>query len=125
MATGRQGKPRKLGCAALAAAGFALALPAAAQAAFPGANGRLAFTTTTWHPPPPEPPPTTPTPGLPIEPDPVSTRLETVSPRGRGRRVLRASPVEPGYHSARLPAWSPNGKLLAFDHGGELAVMRH
>jgi Tol biopolymer transport system component len=126
MATQRQRKPRNLGWVAFAAAGFALALPAPAQAAFPGANGRLAFTTTTWHPPPPEPPPTIPTPGLPIEPVPVSTRLETALQRGRGRRVLRASPVEPGYYSGPgVPAWSPNGRMLVFGHEGRLAIMRH
>jgi hypothetical protein len=50
------GKPCAVGWLVLAA-GVVLALPAAAQAAFPGANGEIAFTVQQWRAPPPPPQP--------------------------------------------------------------------
>ena len=98
---------------AIASAGLALALPGAAQAAFPGANGRIAFTVEDWGPPEQ---------CLPVphgcEPRVISSRIETVLPDGRGRRVLQSVP------GAEL-AWSPNGRLLAFQQGLRLAIIRH
>jgi hypothetical protein len=77
---------------------------AGAQAAFPGANGRIAFTVTKWR-------------SVSIPPHGydqlVWSRIETVLPNGRGLRALRACPAGGCFDSA--PAWSPNGRLLAFD----------
>jgi Tol biopolymer transport system component len=94
-----------------AVAGVVFAFPVAgAQAAFPGANGRIAFTSEEFVWPPPEP-------GVPPHPgggpDLVSSRIETVLPSGRGRRVLGTCPA-----GARCidsaPAWSRSGGRLAF-----------
>jgi Tol biopolymer transport system component len=105
-----------VGLLTFAVAGLALALPATAQAAFPGANGRIAFTVEDWR---------LPDPCLPVphgcEPESVSSRIETVLPNGRGRRVLQTVPV--GFDAGL--AWSPNGKLLAFGQGLRLAIIRH
>jgi Tol biopolymer transport system component len=126
-----QGKPGALGWLGVTAGTLLWAFPAAAEAAFPGANGRIAFTVQQWRaPPPPEPPP----PDAPYtrpgfdEPMLVSLRIETVLPSGRGRRVLHTIPAgEDGYYGERgnQPAWSPGGRRLAFDEGGRLAIMRH
>jgi Tol biopolymer transport system component len=121
------GKPRPVGALVLAA-GVALALPAAAQAAFPGANGLIAFTVQQWRAPPPPPP----------QPDPnyrpgtegfefAGSRLEAVLPNGRARRVLHTFPAgEVSYLGApsNAPAWSPSGRRLAFEEGGRLAIVR-
>ena len=60
----------------------------AAHAAFPGANGRIAFAVEKWR---------RPLSCLPIphgcEPEFVSSSIETVLPSGRGRRILRALPA--------------------------------
>jgi hypothetical protein len=96
---------------------FAVALAFAvesAHAAFPGVNGRIAFTSQEFVWPPPEPPPETgapPHPGL--DPQQLSSRIETVLPSGRSRRVLRACPAgERCFNSD--PAWSRSGRWLAF-----------
>jgi Tol biopolymer transport system component len=107
---------RMTGPLATAIAGLALAVPSAALAAFPGANGRIAFAAEDWR---------LPDPCLPIphgcEPEFVSSRIETVLPNGKGRRVLQTVPVGT---DAGL-TWSPNGRLLAFGQGGRLAIIRH
>jgi Tol biopolymer transport system component len=104
---------------ALAVAGITLAFGVAgAQAAFPGANGRIAFAVTKWRLPDPCPP-------IPhgCEPEFVSSRIDTVLPNGRGRRVLRAFPAgDNGQESG--PTWSPNGRLLTFEQGGQIATIR-
>ena len=118
MAMRRRGKPRVVAWVVLATGALALTLPAAAQAAFPGANGRIAFTVEKWREPPP------------LErygaPEPISSTLETVLPDGRGRRTLRVFP--PGHAAygepANEPAWSPGGRLLAFEEAGRLAILR-
>jgi len=120
------GKPRSMGWSVLAA-GVVLVLPAVAQAAFPGANGQIAFTVQQWRAPPPPPP----------QPDPnyrsgyeeptlVESRIETVLPSGRGRRVLHTFPAGEGSYYGEpspAPAWSPSGRRLAFVEGGRLAIM--
>jgi Tol biopolymer transport system component len=109
---------------ALVASGLALGIGAeGAQASFPGANGRIAYTSTTlaWAPLPPGPLPPRP----PLDPDAVSMRFETVLPNGRGRRVLYDFPVAGGYgEPGDEPAWSPRGRALAFRYGARLAIVR-
>jgi Tol biopolymer transport system component len=132
MANRTQGWLRTFGWLALAAAGVALGLPAAADAAFPGANGRIAVMSQeyVW---PPGPFPIRP----PLEPDLVSAKIETVLPDGRERRVLHTFAVGPAcgvppvpgracfyYGESNELSWSPNGKLLAFENGAGLAVVR-
>jgi hypothetical protein len=94
MADTLQGRPHALRWPVIVGAGLGLMFPAAAPAAYPGANGRLALTVHTWRPPPPlEPiPPDFPHPGLPVEPVPVSARIVSVLPNGQGRRVLYSVP---------------------------------
>jgi hypothetical protein len=106
------------GCLAFLAVGLALTTSPPAQAAFPGANGRIAFTVQTWHPPPP------PEPSIPEDPILVSSRIVSVLPNGQRQRRLHTVAVAqtPG---APRPAFSPSGKLIAFDEGGRLAIMRH
>ena len=98
---------------------LALAVGAdAAVAAFPGQNGRIAFAVERWRLPDPcrhDVPHG-------CEPEPYSSAIETVQPSGRGRRVLD----EFGAGQAPSePAWSPNGKLLAFQQEDRLALIRH
>ena len=118
MTTRGQGKLRSLGWLALAA-GLVLAIGVGdARAAFPGANGRVAFAVEKWR---------LPDPCLPIphgcEPEVFSSSIETVLPSGRGRRVLRAFPVEQGVGESG-PVWSPSGRLLTFQQGSRLAIIR-
>jgi len=77
-----------------------------AQAAFPGANGRIAFTVAKWRVAPGQHPGYA---GL------VWSRIETVLASGRGLRELRACPAGGCFDSD--PAWSPSGRLLAFQQG--------
>lgn len=111
------GNPLRAG-GALIVTCLALALPAAAQAAFPGANGRIAFTVQHWRPPQ--------DPG--DDPELASLTIETVLPSGRGRSVLYTVPARvPAYYGVPSPAaaWSPNGRLLAFQQASRLTIMRH
>jgi Tol biopolymer transport system component len=122
--------PRALGWLAVLGAALALTIPAAAHAAYPGANGRIAFTVQTWRLPPPlEPsPPDFMHPGIPEEPVLVSARIESVLPNGKGRRRLHTFSTEnTAYYGepGTRPAFSPNGKLIAFEEGNRLAIVRH
>ena len=105
------GKRSVSGWVAFAVAGVVFGFPAAgAQAAFPGANGRIAFTSEEFVWPPPEigePP----HPG--VDPELVSSRIETVLPSGRGRRVLGTCPAGARCFDS-APAWSRSGGRLAF-----------
>jgi Tol biopolymer transport system component len=89
---------------------LALALPPAATAAFPGKNGRIAFTVQVRD-----------------RGETVSSRIETVLPSGRERRVLAICAVDESCLDTD-PAWSPSGRLLAFTQGpafqSRLAVAR-
>ncbi len=102
---------------ALAVVGLTLAFGFGdARAAFPGGNGRIAVAVEKWRTP------DTCRGDVPhsCEPELYSSTIETVLPSGRGRRVLRAFPVE----GAVGPVWSPSGKLLTFQQGSQLATMR-
>ena len=98
----------------------ALAMPAAASAAFPGENGRIAFR---WFELSED--------ELAQNPTTVKHSIDVARPGGKGRRTLRSCVEVDGqpdsgdcsieYHS---PAWSPDGSRLAFDAGTRLAVMR-
>jgi Tol biopolymer transport system component len=89
-----------------------------ARGAFPGANGRVAFAVEKWR----LPDPCLPTPHG-CDPEVFSSTIETVLPSGRGRRVLRAFPVEEGVGESG-PVWSPSGGALTFQQGSRLAIIR-
>lgn len=104
----------------LAGAAAVLAMPAAAPAAFPGENGRVAFK---WFDLRED--------ELAQNPTRVTNSIEVARPGGEGRRSLRACVEVGGQPDSgdcsieyRSPAWSPSGKRLAFDAGTRLAVMR-
>jgi hypothetical protein len=82
---------------AVAGVVFAFAVEGA-QAAFPGENGRIAFTSEEFVWPPPE----IGEPSHPgVDPDLLSSRIETVLPSGRGRRVLGTCPA--GHAASTAP----------------------
>lgn len=113
-----QGRFAVAGWVAVAVAGLTLALSVeGAGAAFPGANGRIAFGVDKWAPADP---------CLPVphgcEPELVSATIETVRPSGRGRRVLHS--LSAGLARESGPTWSPSGRLLAFEGQGRLAIIR-
>jgi WD40-like Beta Propeller Repeat len=105
------GKRSVSGWVAFAVAGVVFGFPVAgAQAAFPGENGRIAFTSKEFVWPPPE----IGEPSHPgVDPDLLSSRIETVLPSGRGRRVLGTCPAGARCFDS-APAWSRSGERLAF-----------
>jgi TolB protein len=101
-------------------AALALVLPAPAEAAFPGANGAIAFG---WYDRRED--------ELGLSPWTLTRSIDVARPGGSGRRSLRAcrqvqDQPDRGDCSIeyRSPAWSPSGRLLAFDAGTRLALMR-
>ena len=94
----------------LAVTVVAVALPAAAQASYPGSNGRIAFST----------PPCF---GGSVceDPDANQSFVSTVGPRGRGRTTFPCTGTAPADSldgpvqicEDRSPAWSPDGRLVA------------
>ena len=118
-------KRRALSSGALAGGVLALAVPAGAQAAFPGANGLIGYSFSSG--------------GGYLAPVPTTDirSIDVVSPAGGGRRSLRSctrvldvggAPLEPDRGDCSIeylsPAWSPDGERLAFDAGTRLALMR-
>jgi Tol biopolymer transport system component len=91
----------------------------AAQAAFPGANGRIAYTVDTWRQYPcvmPTQPHGCPDPGV------ESYRTEAVRADGGGRHVLRA--LDKGLDGYPALAWSPKARLVAFDTFERIGIVR-
>jgi Tol biopolymer transport system component len=135
MARRTQGTPRALRCLVFSGALLALSFPAVAESAYPGANGRIALTVQTWQPPPPPPPPPSPPPayfvdprGFQDEPQLISERIVSVLPNGERQRRLHTVRLDSRggiLYDAPAPAFSPNGKLIAFDDGAHLTIMRH
>ena len=87
------------------------------HAAFPGANGRIAFGASAVHDD--SVPPTS------------SRSIDTALPSGRSRRSLRSCLMvngEPDHGDCsieyRSPAWSASGRQVAFDAGFRLALIR-
>jgi Tol biopolymer transport system component len=101
----------------LALSALSLALIAdAAQASFPGSNGRVAFVVDKWRQP------ASCDPAVPhsCEHQVYASTLETVLPSGRGRRVLRL----PAEAAPIAPTWSPRGRALAFEQSERLGIVR-
>jgi Tol biopolymer transport system component len=120
MATRRLRGHRAPGLIAVAGTAIALALPAPALAAFPGANGPIAFG---WADRFED--------ELGLMPSTLKLSIDVARPGGHGRRSLRACMQVEGQPDSgdcsieyRSPAWSPGGTRLAFDAGTRLAVMR-
>lgn len=103
----------------VAAAGLAFGEDPA-QAAFPGTNGRIAYTVDNWRQDPC--PPGAPQPHGCPEPGIESYRTEAVLGNGRGRHVLRA--LDKGLAGYPALAWSPKARLVAFDNWLQIGIVR-
>src|SRR5690348_17220312 len=82
---------------AIAIAIVAALMPAAAGATFPGANGKLAFTSGTF----------------------AGQTISTVNPDGTDAREIRST--VPGFGPTNMnPGWSADGRLIAFASAASL-----
>jgi Tol biopolymer transport system component len=111
---------RAAGLLLTAGAAAALAMPAPVSAAFPGANGKIAFAWAERHED-----------ELGQRPSTAKRSIDVPRSNGPGRRSLRACMEVDGQPDSGdcsieylTPAWAPSGKRLAFDAGTRLAVMR-
>jgi TolB protein len=111
---------RAPGLVVIAGAAAALAMPAPASAAFPGANGSLAFGWAERHED-----------ELGQMPPTAKRSIDIARPGGHGRRSLRECTEVDGQPDSGdcaieylTPAWAPGGRRVAFDAGTRLAVMR-
>jgi TolB protein len=102
--------------AALAAAAVAAAGAPSAEAAFPGANGRIAFAASGFD-----------SAALPAT---MRRSIDSALPSGGDRRTVRGCEQATGQPDRgdcaieyRSPAWSPRGSRIAFDAGLRLALM--
>jgi Tol biopolymer transport system component len=119
--TSAQGRLPARVCLALIVTGLATGA-GDVHAAFPGENGRIAVFAEefAWPPGPFDPRP-------PLDPDLLSSKVVTYSPEGRGPRVLHTLPADEFLHYGgdNGLSWAPNGRLLAFEEGTRLAMVRH
>jgi Tol biopolymer transport system component len=111
---------RAIGLLIVVAGAAGLALPVPAPAAFPGANGSIAFGWAERHED-----------ELGQLPSRAKRSVDIAKPGGRGRRSLRACTEIDGQPAGGdcsieylTPAWAPAGGRVAFDAGTRLAVMR-
>jgi Tol biopolymer transport system component len=99
----KRAKLPELAALAAAAGVLVIALASPAHAAFPGKNGRIAFTV-----------------GPRDRGEQLSSTIETVLPNGEGRRrVLGTCPAGGCFET--FPDWSPSGRRLAFGLRGGLS----
>src|SRR3712207_1968245 len=80
-------------------------LPGAAQAAFPGANGKIVFDSTRDDATDP------------FE-DIANREIYSMNPDGTGARRLTRTAVEGGGANNHDPAWSPDGRRIVFVKAG-------
>src|ERR687897_350142 len=80
--------------------------PAAADAAFPGANGRIAFIDTE------------------VNPDGTATQsVRSVRPNGRGVRTLISHTAEPPARPLYGPRWAPSGRRFVVEYLDAITVV--